>query len=81
MTDYELIGNNRMQKNRQGKTCRFFWCTRWGSNPDSTASEAVMLSNYTTSTYSFFSFFKKHLYFTIFCFHFASVYGIIFANC
>ena len=28
-----------------------FWCTRWGSNPDSTASEAVMLSNYTTSTY------------------------------
>ena len=29
------------------------WCTRWGSNPDSTASEAVMLSNYTTSTYYF----------------------------
>ena len=29
----------------------FFWCTRWGSNPNSTASEAVMLSNYTTSTY------------------------------
>ena len=25
-------------------------------------------------------FFKKHIYFTIFCFHFASVYGIIFAN-
>ena len=54
-----------------------FWCTRWGSNPNSTASEAVMLSNYTTSTYSFF---KKHIYFTIFRFHFASVYGIIFPN-
>ena len=25
-------------------------------------------------------FFKKHIYFTIFCFHFASVYGIIFPN-
>ncbi len=33
---------------------RFFWCTRWGSNPDSTASEAVMLSSYTTDTKSFF---------------------------
>ena len=30
------------------------WCTRWGSNPDSTASEAVMLSNYTTSTFALF---------------------------
>ena len=30
------------------------WCTRWGSNPDSTASEAVMLSNYTTSTFFIF---------------------------
>ncbi len=52
-----------------------------------------MLSNYTTSTYLFHShpnvgalfhkekkFFKKLLYFTIFYFHFASVYGIIFAN-
>ena len=36
-----------------------------------------MLSNYTTSTYSFF---KKHIYFTIFRFLFASVYGIIFSN-
>ena len=27
-----------------------FWCTRRGSNPNSTASEAVMLSNYTTGT-------------------------------
>lgn len=26
------------------------WCTRRGSNPNSTASEAVMLSNYTTGT-------------------------------
>ena len=35
---------------------RFFWCTRWGSNPNSTASEAVMLSSYTTSTFvKFFS--------------------------
>ena len=53
-----------------------FWCTRWGSNPNSTASEAVMLSSYTTSTY----FFKKYLYFTIFCFLFASIYDILFLN-
>ena len=30
--------------------------------------------------YKFLSFFQKHLYFTIFCFHFASVYAIIFSN-
>ena len=72
-----------------------FWCTRWGSNPNSTASEAVMLSSYTTSTYFFRfhsarkariircarhnekAFFKLPLYFTIFCFLFASVYAII----
>ena len=35
------------------KLVELFWCTRWGSNPDSTASEAVMLSNYTTSTHLF----------------------------
>ena len=28
----------------------FLWCTRRGSNPKSTASEAVMLSSYTTGT-------------------------------
>ena len=54
-----------------------FWCTRWGSNPNSTASEAVMLSNYTTST---FFLFKRYQYFTIFCFLFASIYDILFLN-
>ena len=37
----------------------FIWCTRWESNPESTASEAVMLSSYTTSTYYFFVFSKN----------------------
>ena len=57
------------------------WCTRWGSNPDSTASEAVMLSNYTTSTF-FCRFHQLQLPATIlfycFCLRFASVYGIFF---
>ena len=35
------------------------WCTRRGSNPESTASEAVMLSNYTTSTYSISVIFRR----------------------
>ena len=42
------------------------WCTRWGSNPDSTASEAVMLSNYTTSTKEEFSVFQKRIYILLF---------------
>ena len=47
-----------------------FWCTRWGSNPNSTASEAVMLSNYTTSTSfpftGYFFFFSKSTYILLF---------------
>ncbi len=68
------LGSHHTNRHKKTPT-RGVWCTRWGSNPNSTASEAVMLSNYTTST-----FFKNHLYFTIFYFLFASVYGIIFAN-
>ena len=45
---------------------RGVWCTRWGSNPNSTASEAVMLSNYTTSTYKFSLFFQKAFLFYYF---------------
>lgn len=46
------LSNRYKKRPRKGA----FWCTRWGSNPNSTASEAVMLSNYTTSTYEFFLF-------------------------
>ena len=93
-TNHGFSPYQRLQKNHP-KTGGLFWCTRWGSNPNSTASEAVMLSSYTTSTYFFCfhsarkarrircarhnekAFFKLPLYFTIFCFLFASVYGII----
>ena len=44
-----VVRTPHTKKNTPQKAC--FWCTRWGSNPDSTASEAVMLSNYTTSTF------------------------------
>ena len=71
------LGSHLFQPIQKAPRKGVLWCTRWGSNPNSTASEAVMLSSYTTSTYSFF---KKHIYFTIFRFLFASVYGIIFSN-
>ena len=56
---------HRKQKNtRKG----VFWCTRWGLNPNSTASEAVMLSSYTTGThiYALFQSYSILLFFICF---------------
>ena len=45
-----VLARDKYTKTPLRKSAGASWCTRRGSNPESTASEAVMLSNYTTST-------------------------------
>ncbi len=54
-----------------------FWCTRRGSNSQRGRRRPLF---YPIRLRVHILFFKKHIYFTIFCFAFASVYGIIFSN-
>ena len=72
------------KKERILKNSFFFMVCPPGLEPGPGASEALMVSNSTTGTFLFTSqhnpFSKVLLYFTLFRFHFASVYAILFSK-
>ena len=74
---HELVSSRLFSVCKNAPTREAFWCTRRGSNSQRGRRRPLF---YPIRLRVHILFFKKHIYFTIFRFLFASVYGIIFSN-